>query len=241
MKSLGQPTTVVPDGTSSMGAAAAELPRSISSTGKDVTGGRANRLQMLNFPTCQINKLTTQKFTLKNLSGIKTAFNFKSLMFEPISHQAPQKKSEVEKAREQQARDELNESPTSMISTPVKKGGKQIRFAPSVKSGSRLGTKQGEKKLARPILSDEHEQTNKFSSATGGTFTATKRLEQEQSFFLSNNKGIATVFNPQYGELPPHSEIVINVTVYNNVCGKFSDKFVSEIKGLPAIEFPVNI
>ena len=38
----------------------------------------------------------------------------------------------------------------------------------------------------RPILSDEHEQTNKFSSATGETFTATKKLNQEQTFFLSN-------------------------------------------------------
>jgi hypothetical protein len=182
------------------------------------------------------------------LSGIKTAFNFHSLTFEPVSHQAPAKKSEVEKAREAEEAALLEagpDSPTSLNSTPIKKGGKQIRFAPSAKSGSRLGasyTKKGqEKKLARPILSDEHEQTNKFSSATGGTFTATKRLEQEQAFFLGNNKGIAIVFNPQIGELPPHSEVVINVTIYNNVCGKFDDKFVSEIKGLPPVEFPINI
>jgi len=45
-------------------------------------------------------------------------------------------------------------------------------------------------------LSDEHEQTQKFSSATGETFTQTKKLEKEQGFFLSNNKGIAIVFNP---------------------------------------------
>jgi len=123
----------------------------------------------------------------------------------------------------------------------MKKGARKVGFAPSVKSGSRMGTKYGEKRLTRAILSDEHEQTNKFSSATGGTFTATKRLEQEQSFFLSNNKGIAVVFNPVCGDLPPHSEVVVNVTIYNNVCGKFSDRFVSEIKGLPPVEFPINI
>jgi hypothetical protein len=97
------------------------------------------------------------------------------------------------------------------------------------------------KKLSRPILSDEHEQTAKFSSATGETFTATKKLEKEQSFFLSNNKGIAIVFNPQFGDLPPHSEVPISVTIYNNVCGKFDDKIISEVKGLPLMEFPVNI
>jgi hypothetical protein len=31
----------------------------------------------------------------------------------------------------------------------------------------------------RAILSDEHEQTAKFSSATGETFTQTKKLEKE--------------------------------------------------------------
>lgn len=98
-----------------------------------------------------------------------------------------------------------------------------------------------EKKLNRAILSDEHEQTQKFSSATGETFTQTKKLDKEQAFFLSNNKGIAIVFNPNCGDLPPHSEIPIQVTIYNNVCGRFDDRFVSEIKGLPPVEFPVSI
>lgn len=30
----------------------------------------------------------------------------------------------------------------------------------------------------RPILSDEHEQTQKFSSAVGETFTKTKQIEK---------------------------------------------------------------
>jgi hypothetical protein len=49
------------------------------------------------------------------------------------------------------------------------------------------------------------------------------------------------VFTPQIGELPPHSEIPITVTIYNNVCGKFDDRIVSEVKGLPPVEFPVSI
>lgn len=61
------------------------------------------------------------------------------------------------------------------------------------------------------------------------------------NFFLSNNKGIAIVFSPYMGELPPNSEIPITVTVYNNVCGKFDDTIISKVKGLPEIEFPVAI
>lgn len=41
--------------------------------------------------------------------------------------------------------------------------------------------------------------------------------------------------------MPPHSEVPITVTIYNNVCGKFDDKIVSEIKGLGPVEFPINI
>ena len=93
----------------------------------------------------------------------------------------------------------------------------------------------------RPILSDEHEQTQKFSSAVGETFTKTKQLEKDMSFYLSNNKGIAVVFTPHCGDLPPNSEIPVTVTVYNNVCGKFDDTIVSKVKGLGDVEFPVSI
>ena len=92
---------------------------------------------MLQFPSCTINKTSSQKFILKNLSGIKTSFKFSSITFEPISHVAPQQKSEVQKAQEAEEakKKELNESLTSSPSSPPK-GGKQIRFAPSAKSGS---------------------------------------------------------------------------------------------------------
>jgi hypothetical protein len=93
----------------------------------------------------------------------------------------------------------------------------------------------------RPILSDEHEQTQKFSSAVGETFTKTKQLEKEQGFYLSNNKGLAIVFSPHMGDLPPNSEVPITVTIYNNVCGKFDDRIMSKVKGLPDVEFPISI
>jgi len=69
----------------------------------------------------------------------------------------------------------------------------------------------------------------------------TKVMEKNQNFFLSNNKGIALVFTPNMGDLPPNAEVPITVTIYNNLCGKFDDKVFSAIQGLPPIEFPVRI
>jgi hypothetical protein len=65
--------------------------------------------------------------------------------------------------------------------------------------------------------------------------------EKNQGFYLSNNKGVALVFTPQVGELPPNSEVNISVTIYNNLCGKFDDKVVATVSGLPPMEFPVRI
>ena len=58
---------------------------------------------------------------------------------------------------------------------------------------------------------------------------------------MSNNKGLAIVFSPHFGDLPPNSEIPVTVTIYNNVCGKFDDRIISKVKGLPDIEFPISI
>ena len=52
--------------------------------------GGMNKLKMVSFPNCKINKSLSQKFVLKNLSGIKTMFDFSAQVFEPISHEAPQ-------------------------------------------------------------------------------------------------------------------------------------------------------
>jgi len=130
--------------------------------------------------------------------------------------------------------------------TSPSKNGKQIRFADTTKTSQmtsvmRKTSINSEQKRTKAILSDEHEQTQKFTSVTGNTFTQTKKIEKEQNYYLSNNKGIAIVFNPHMGELPPHSEIPITVTIYNNVCGKFDDKIISNVKGLQPFVFPVSI
>ena len=183
---------------------------------------------MLNFPTCQINKPSIQKFVLRNLSGIKTTFDFSAKNYAPVTTKLPaaiQGKSSLEDLSIKQDTETYSE-----VSKPVSKSSKKtkIRFALSTHR-----SKKKEKEFKRPILTDAHEHTNKFSSATGETFTATKRSEKEQNFYLQNNKGIAVVFTPNKGTLHPHSEIPISVTVYNNACGKFDDVFYSTIKGLP--------
>ena len=59
-------------------------------------------------------------------------------------------------------------------------GKKKIKFAASTKiSATGMPDKRN-----KPILSDEHEQTQKFTSASGNTFTQTKVFEKDQNYFL---------------------------------------------------------
>lgn len=52
----------------------------------------------------------------------------------------------------------------------------------SVMKRSTMGGESAKRNKA--ILSDEHEHTQKFSSVSGSTFTQTKKIEKEQSYFL---------------------------------------------------------
>jgi hypothetical protein len=74
-------------GRSAKGSAIASSGGAMAKLQRELEG---KQLKMLAFPACRINKTSSQKFILKNLSGIKTNFNFSSIIFEPISHQAPQ-------------------------------------------------------------------------------------------------------------------------------------------------------
>lgn len=51
--------------------------------------GNMNKLDSFNFTNVKINKISTNKFILKNLSGINTTFNLNSIVFEPPAHIAP--------------------------------------------------------------------------------------------------------------------------------------------------------
>lgn len=43
------------------------------------------------------------------------------------------------------------------------------------------------------------------------------------------------------GDLPPHAEVPITLAVHNNICGRFEDQIIAEIKGLQQRTFPINI
>eukprot|EP00831_Metopus_contortus_P004532 TRINITY_DN1167_c0_g3_i1.p1 TRINITY_DN1167_c0_g3~~TRINITY_DN1167_c0_g3_i1.p1 ORF type:complete len:607 (-),score=66.65 TRINITY_DN1167_c0_g3_i1:492-2312(-) len=199
-------------------------------------------LHELDFPNCMINKIAVKKFVMKNNSGIRAPFTLRSSGYEPlrfledmIPPQQPQKNPLADSVSSKKSGMEYTERSESS------KKSKVVKFAVSTKSHSTVLRKKKVYALQHPLLTEAHEQDKKFSSAIGETYTATRRVEQEQNFYLENNKGISVVCQPHKGELAPHSEIIITVSIYNNVCGRYEDTLISEVKGLPAFSIPMRI
>lgn len=78
----------------------ANLNTSQTSMRSKQTTSSSNPLQMVTFPNCTINKTSSYKFVLKNLSGIKTNFDFNVNNFAPLEQVAPKEKTELEKAKD---------------------------------------------------------------------------------------------------------------------------------------------
>jgi hypothetical protein len=83
----------------------------------------------LNFPNCTINKTSSQKFILKNLSGIKTSFVFDVRNYAPTHQVAPKEKSELEKAKEEAERRAKQAEEDELNGTKHSKPGKKVGFA----------------------------------------------------------------------------------------------------------------
>ena len=119
---------------------------------------------MLNFPNYSKNKPSIQKFILKNLSGIKSSFNFDFETFAPLDQATPKDKTELERAREeaemsekQQLTEQENSGSQSGSTKDPAKKKKKVGFANSSNQGFSITGASEQPMRTRPILSDEHE------------------------------------------------------------------------------------
>ena len=153
----------------------------------------------------QINLPKVLKFSLKNTSGIPTKFNFYMENFEPLNHKEIVLKHTVTQS-----------SMNSLSKDKIK-----ISFAKDTKFNRSLIDKDKSMRMIGSFIGDEHEKTHNFTSVNGQEMNKMKLLNRDQKFFLTNNKGVAVVCEPNKGVLSPQDEVLITVTIYNDTCGQF--------------------
>lgn len=188
-----------------------------------------NPLKVIDFGAINIGSSKTFKFIVKNSSALGTSFNFTFENYEPLTY-------------EDEAPEELvavtSDSPSPLAT--VSSRSRHIAFTASAKASRVEKKSSGEDKIPK-LLSNAHEKFNKFSSKSGESFSSTRKVEKEKRFFLANNKGLALVCKPRKGFIPAFSEIGVTVTVYNDICGRFEDVLVSNVKGLRPFRIPTRV
>jgi hypothetical protein len=160
------------------------------------------RLSNISMRNLKVNTPAEIFFKIKNLSGIPTNFDLSVNEFPPG-------KEKVKKDR-----DTTMSSNTTLLSRISRKSKKNSKFV-----------------VDHPLLTTAHEAIN-FTSPKGLEFTKQKEIQKDSILYLSNKKGIAIVIEPKKGELVPHGEVLIKVSVFNECVGEYHDVLVSKIKGL---------
>jgi len=181
-------------------------------------------LKSIDLKHVKVNKPSHFSFKVRNISGIHTSFNIYCKNFFFDKNKMPSK-----------MKDSLMESiVTSNTQT-------NVNLTESFKTTRRSLNKnlKGES-LTHTMLSDAHEELN-FSSSKGNEFNKMKLVEKESGIYLSNRKGVAILIEPTQGRLKANSEVTVNVTIYNEIVGNFSDELVSEVKGLSPKIFPIGL
>lgn len=181
----------------------------------------------LEFLGLEINEPTSTKFLIKNLSGIKTTFR---LSFENYQSDA---------------------NPISIVeegeSSMAKTQGASSTFKKSFSKAFTISTDSVKKtnmsKTAKPpkLVNERIERTHVFYSSNGMKHTKAKRERLLAENYLSNDKGIAIVCIPEEGTLNPHSQLEINVSVFNEIAGSYADTLIAEVRGLEPVKFPVTL
>lgn len=219
-------------------------------------------LKLIDIKNLKVNKHHSFSFIIKNLSGIPTSFYFTSKNFHPgkekdikyeiLAQTSLSSLEKIEKGSNDIRNFEKNNSAVTQNS--IKDIYNSIaNFNPStnrnMKSLNGLRKSYLNKSsfgnsstgiICHELLNDLHEQII-FTSPKGIEHTKFKQIEKESHMFLSNQKGVALVIEPKEGKLDPYSEVIVNISIYNECVGDFEDELISRVKGLPEKKFPVSL
>lgn len=161
--------------------------------------------EKLEMTDLKINEPRVMKFMLKNTSGLDTKFNFYCEIYEPLDYKTEESRVMKTQTGNNTSFDKSVASHTYSTSTKKKLDASMRQF-------------QG------PLVTADIEHLQNFTSFNGQMLNNKRKLEKDQKFYLTNNKGVAIVCEPHMGDLKAYQQITITLTIYNDVCGKFEVK-----------------
>ncbi|EGR30726.1 hypothetical protein IMG5_124930 [Ichthyophthirius multifiliis] len=176
-------------------------------------------LKSIEFYECLINQQRTFQISIRNTSEIPTSFEIFPEKYLPF----------------------FSNDKESVTNTTEKM--QEITYKTGTSSLFKKNQKKRQSFSAKPqvLLTNDIEKNKNFTSIQGQQLNQTKILLQNQRIYLSNNKGIAILCEPNKGKLPANSEVLIIIACFNDICGHFKDNLIININGYPQQKFPMEV
>ena len=216
-------------------------------------------LTILSFENCAINTPRQLVFQLKNTSGIQTSFSIAALKYPPPLADFGGEQEEVGK-RVGGGQEEGGKR----IGGGQEEGGRKIGGGQNEsrrvgggrdEEGKRVGGGQEEGRSplksmkstlnkfdkSLPLLTSDLEKSQNFFSSAGRALNKAKQLQRDQKLYLTSDSGLCLLPSPSSSLLLPSSTQPITLTLYNDICGEFTDSIQISVKGLPVQTFDVRI
>jgi len=101
------------------------------------------------------------------------------------------------------------------------------------------GHSAGGLRAGKLILSDEHEEAERFRSMHGQQVLNARNVAQEAQQMLEAGNGVAITCASYSGRVPAWGEVELRVDVYSDMCGIYRDRMVVDVVGLPTVHIPI--
>ncbi len=97
----------------------------------------------------------------------------------------------------------------------------------------------GGMRAGRLILSDEHEEAERFRSLHGQQVLNARNAAQEAQQMLEGGHGVAVTCASYSGKVPAWGEVELRLDLYSDMCGIYRDRLIVDVVGLPRVHIPI--
>ena len=196
---------------------------------------------MLSFENCAINTPRQLIFQLRNTSGIQTSFSITSLNFPPPPLNQQEYQLEVQRRVSVGHEENGKKMEGGKGQEGEDGGGKKEEKVVKLRTLKSMKSTLIKSEKSLPLLTSKLEKSENFFSTAGRALNKAKQLQHDQKLYLTSDSGLCLLPTPSSSLLPPSSSQTITVTLYNDICGEFTDSLQISVKGLPIQTFPVKI
>lgn len=185
---------------------------------------------------------------IRNFSGIDAVLELEAKKFPARPSSGANAASPVSSTASLGSTGSLHSSPVSSSNASISRKAKRAtgaaldssspkskRKTAAMSTVSSLHSTSSSSSKKKALLTDAHEQPNRFQSDRGRDYVRQCADDVEDRDVLSHGHGVAFAMRPSRVRIPAWDQRVVAVVCYNNMPGTYADDIVSRAVGVPPV------